>query len=106
MSRSQLRRPDAPQQGGGDDTGCPVLHVDMDAFYPSVSLLTRPELRGLPVIVGGGGTRGVVLSATYEARRFGVPSAMPITRARRPCPHAVVVEPHHHAEPEAAAGGI
>jgi DNA polymerase-4 len=104
MSRSQLRRPDAPQQGGGDDTGCPVLHVDMDAFYASVSLLTRPELRGRPVIVGGSGTRGVVLSATYEARRFGVHSAMPMTRARRMCPQATVVEPDHDAYARASAG--
>jgi DNA polymerase-4 len=95
MTRSQLHRPDQPQTGLGDDTGCTVLHVDMDAFYASVSLLERPELRGRPVIVGGGGTRGVVLSATYEARRFGVHSAMPMTRARRMCPQAVVVEPDH-----------
>ena len=103
MTRQQLDR-----SGGGDragdqaarpgdrpnDTGCTVLHVDMDAFYASVSLLHHPELVGTPVIVGGG-TRGVVLSATYEARRFGVHSAMPMTRARRLCPQAVVLQPNH-----------
>jgi len=104
VSRSQLRRPDSPQQGLGDDTGCPVLHVDMDAFYPSVSLLARPELRGTPVIVGGGGNRGVVLSATYEARAFGVHSAMPMTRARRLCPQATIVEPDHEAYSKVSAG--
>jgi DNA polymerase-4 len=71
-----------------------VLHVDMDAFYASASLLSRPELVGTPVIIGGG-NRGVVLSATYEARRFGVASAMPMARARRLCPHATVVAPDH-----------
>lgn len=79
---------------GADDTGCPVLHVDMDAFYAGVELRERPELRGVPVIVGAPGGRGVVLSATYEARRFGVHSAMPMTRARRLCPQAVVIPPH------------
>jgi DNA polymerase-4 len=104
MSRSQLHRPGEPQRGRGDDTSCTVLHIDMDAFYASVSLLARPELRGTPVIVGGGGTRGVVLSATYEARRFGVHSAMPMTRARRMCPQAVVVEPDHDAYARVSAG--
>jgi DNA polymerase IV len=104
VSRSQLRRPDVPQRGGGDDTGCAVLHVDMDAFYPSVSLLSRPELRGRPVIVGAAGNRGVVLSATYEARRFGVHSAMPITRARRLCPQATIIEPDHTAYSRVSAG--
>jgi DNA polymerase-4 len=94
MSRKQqIDRPGAPQGPPADDTGCTVLHVDMDAFYASVSLLDHPHLRGTPVIVGGGGTRGVVLSATYEARRFGVHSAMPMTRARRLCPQATVLEP-------------
>ena len=76
----------------------------MDAFYASVSLLTRPELRGKPVIVGGGGTRGVVLSATYEARQSGVHSAMPMMRARRMCPQAVVVAPDFDAYSRASAG--
>jgi DNA polymerase-4 len=75
--------------------GCTVLHVDMDAFYASVTLLDHPELVGTPVIVGGAGTRGVVLSATYEARAFGVHAAMPMARARRLCPRAIVLAPEH-----------
>jgi DNA polymerase-4 len=67
----------------------------MDAFYASVSLRTRPELQGTPVIVGGGGGRSVVLSATYEARALGIHSAMPMSRARRMAPQAVIVEPDH-----------
>ena len=76
----------------------------MDAFYAGVSLLARPELRGQPVIVGGGGTRGVVLSATYAARAFGVHSAMPMMRARRLCPEAVVVAPDYEAYARVSAG--
>jgi DNA polymerase-4 len=75
----------------------------MDAFYASVELRRRPELRGQPLIVGGG-TRGVVLSATYEARAFGVHSAMPMTRARRLCPRAVVMPPDPRAYAAASAG--
>ena len=89
-------RADPGHQGGTpDDTGCHVLHVDMDAFYASVEIRDRPELAGQPVIVGGASGRGVVLSATYEARAFGVHSAMPVLRARRLCPQAVFVPPRH-----------
>jgi DNA polymerase IV len=71
------------------------MHVDMDAFFVSVELRTRPELRGQPVIVGFPGERSVVLSGSYEARAFGVKSAMPMAVAMRMCPQAVVIEPRH-----------
>ena len=83
------------QAGAPDDTGCRILHIDMDAFYASVEIRDRPEIVRQPVIVGHTGGRGVVLSANYVARGFGVRSAMPVTRAQRLCPHAVFVAPRH-----------
>jgi DNA polymerase IV len=81
--------------GAGDDTGCHILHIDMDAFYASVEIRDRPEISDKPVIVAHTQGRGVVLSANYIARGFGVRSAMPASRAQRLCPHAVFVAPRH-----------
>lgn len=78
---------------GADDSGTGILHVDMDAFYAAVEVLYDPSLRGLPLIIGGRDGRSVVSSASYEARRFGVRSAMPVGQALRLCPTARVVPP-------------
>jgi DNA polymerase-4 len=80
-----------------------IAHIDLDAFYATVELQRRPELRGLPVIVSGSGPRAVVTTASYEARAFGVGSAMPTAQARRLCPQAVLIPPDFAAYREVSA---
>ncbi len=80
-----------------------ILHIDMDAFFASVEQLDDPSLRGEPVLVGGAERRGVVAAASYEARPFGIHSAMPMAEALRRCRHAIVVPPRRHRYEEVSA---
>ncbi len=94
MTREQINRPSASKGPRGNDDGCHILHVDMDAFYAAVEIRDNPELATQPVIIGHTAGRGVVLSATYSARALGVHSAMPMSRALRLAPDALVLEPN------------
>src|SRR6202040_2065395 len=94
LARFRAKR-DAPAELTSQ-TATSILHVDMDAFFVSVELLARPELRGKAVVVGGRrDQRGVVTSASYEARKFGVHSAMALRTAAQLCPHAIFLDRHH-----------
>ncbi|MBO3724288.1 DNA polymerase IV [Actinomyces bowdenii] len=102
MSRAP-RSQAARRSWGQDDSATPILHVDMDAFFASVELLEHPELAGRPVIVGGQDGRGVVSAASYEARAYGVASAMSMAEATRRCPQAVVLPVRHRLYSQVSA---
>src|SRR2546429_7399458 len=93
---ARFRAKHGPLEERSAEATASILHVDMDAFFVSVELLDRPELRGKPVVVGGRpDQRGVGFAASPEARKYGIHSAMPLRTAGRRCPHAIFLDGHH-----------